>query len=62
MRLPTLIHLLESARTLSGCQRVRVLGSSALLASFPTLGEAGGPLEFSYERQSNSAINLPSGP
>ena len=48
MRLPVLIHLVQAAQTLSRCQRVCVLGSSSLLASFPELGEPGAPLEFSY--------------
>lgn len=49
MRLPALIHLLESVKGLSRCERILVLGSSALLASFPELGETGGPLELSYD-------------
>lgn len=49
MRLPALIHLLEAVKSLSSCERVRVLGSSALLARFPELGESGGPLELSYD-------------
>lgn len=49
MRLQALIHLTEAVRTLSGSQRIRVLGSSALLARFPELGEGGGPLEISFD-------------
>ena len=49
MRLSALKHLGEAVRALGGIQRVRVLGSSALLASFPELGEAGGPLEISFD-------------
>jgi hypothetical protein len=49
MRLPALKHLVESVRVLGRCEHIRVLGSSALLASFPELGEAGGPLELSYD-------------
>ncbi len=49
MRLPALIHLLTAARSISQCDRIRVLGSSALLPSFPELGEPGQPLEVSYD-------------
>ncbi len=49
MRLQALIHLTEAVRALSGSQRIRVLGSSALLARFPELGEGGGPLELSFD-------------
>lgn len=49
MRLPSLKHLIESTVALSRCERVRVLGSSALLASFPDLGDAGQPLELSFD-------------
>lgn len=49
MRLPALIHLLAAARSISQCDRIRVLGSSALLVSFPQLGEPGQPLEVSYD-------------
>ncbi len=49
MRLPALIHLLEATRALSHCERIVVLGSSSLLASFPHLGETGQPLEVSYD-------------
>ncbi len=49
MRLPALIHLLTAACSISQCDRIRVLGSSALLPSFPELGEPGQPLEVSYD-------------
>ena len=49
MRLPALRHLIEAVQTLGRSEQVRVLGSSALLASFPELGEAGGPLELSFD-------------
>jgi len=49
MRLPALNHLLGAVRSLARAERIRVLGSSALLASFPELGEAGGPLELSFD-------------
>ena len=49
MQLPALIHLLESARAIGRCDRIIVFGSSALLASFPELGDAGRPLELSYD-------------
>jgi len=49
MRLPALKHLLGAVQSLARAQRIRVLGSSALLASFPELGEAGGPLELSFD-------------
>jgi len=49
MRLPALNHLVAATQALSHCERIRVLGSSALLASFPELGNAGQPLELSYD-------------
>jgi len=49
MRLPSLIHLLTAASSISQCDRIRVLGSSALLVSFPELGDSGQPLEVSYD-------------
>ena len=49
MRLPALKHLLGAVQALARAQRICVLGSSALLASFPELGEAGGPLELSFD-------------
>jgi hypothetical protein len=42
-------HLLGAVQSLARPGRICVLGSSALLASFPELGEAGGPLEFSFD-------------
>jgi hypothetical protein len=49
MRLPALKHLVEAVHALAHSERICVLGSSALLASFPELGEAGGPLETSFD-------------
>ena len=49
MRLPALNHLLGAVQALARAGRIRVLGSSALLASFPELGETGGPLELSFD-------------
>ena len=49
MRLPALKHLLAAVQSLARAERIRVLGSSALLASFPELGEAGGPLELTFD-------------
>ena len=49
MRLPALKHLVEAVYALARSKRICVLGSSALLGSFPELGEAGGPLEMSFD-------------
>lgn len=49
MRLPALKHLLGAVQSLARPERIYVLGSSALLASFPELGEASGPLELSFD-------------
>ena len=49
MRLPALNHLLGAVQSLARAKRISVLGSSALLASFPELGEPGGPLELSFD-------------
>jgi hypothetical protein len=49
MRLPALRHLLQAVQSLARPERIRVLGSTALLASFPDLGEPGGPLELTYD-------------
>jgi hypothetical protein len=49
MRLPALIHLLGAVQSLARPERICLLGSSALLASFPDLGEKGGPLELSFD-------------
>ena len=49
MRLSALKHLIEATQALGHPQRIRVLGSSALLASFPELGEPGQPLEISFD-------------
>ncbi len=49
MRFLSLIHLLEAVASLVHPEEITVLGSSALLAADATLGEPGGPLEFSYD-------------
>lgn len=49
MRLRSLIHLLEAAQSLVHPERIVVLGSSSLLPIEPSLGEAGQPLEVSYD-------------
>ena len=49
MRLPALKHLVAAVQALARSERICVLGSSALLGSFPELGEAGGPLELSFD-------------
>jgi len=49
MRLSALKHLVEAVHALARSQRICVLGSSALLGRFPELGEAGGPLEMSFD-------------
>ena len=49
MRLQALNHLAAAVQAVSRCQRLRVLGSSALLVSFPELGEENGPLAVSYD-------------
>jgi len=49
MRLSALKHLLSAVQALAAANRVRVFGSSALLASFPELGEPSGPLEKTFD-------------
>jgi hypothetical protein len=49
MRLPALKHLVEAVHALAHSERICVLGSSALLGSFPELGEVAGPLELSFD-------------
>jgi hypothetical protein len=49
MRLSALKHLVEAVHALAHSERIYVLGSSALLGSFPELGEPGGPLELSFD-------------
>ncbi len=49
MRLPALKHLVEAVHGLARSQRIYVLGSSALLGSFPDLGDIGGPLETTFD-------------
>ena len=45
MRLSALTHVIDSVRSLTRCESVTVLGSAALLATQPDLGEADGPVE-----------------
>lgn len=49
MRLPALKHLVQAVHALARSDRICVLGSSALLGSFPDLGQPGGPLEVSFD-------------
>lgn len=49
MRLPALKHLVAAVHALARSERICVPGLSALLSSFPELGEAGGPLELSFD-------------
>jgi hypothetical protein len=49
MRLSALKHLVAAVQGIAASRRIRVLGSSALLASFPQLGESGGPLEKTFD-------------
>jgi hypothetical protein len=49
MRLQFLTHLIEAVSVLARPCRVIVLGSSALLATHPELGEPGQPLELSLD-------------
>ena len=49
MRLSALKHLTEAVRSLAQSRQVRILGSSALLASFPQLGKSGDPIEASFD-------------
>lgn len=49
MRVSALIHLVEAVHALAKSDRICVLGSSALLGSFPDLGEAGGPIDLTYD-------------
>jgi hypothetical protein len=49
MRLPFLIHLLESVCAIARPQRIVILGSSSLLPKHPALGGPGGPLEISLD-------------
>jgi hypothetical protein len=49
VRLESLIHVVKVAVAITPGRRIIVLGSSSLLASFPELGEADGPLETSYD-------------
>src|SRR2546421_12172378 len=49
MRFRTLKHLIDSAKALAQPQRIVIIGSSSLLPERPELGEAGQPLENSYD-------------
>jgi hypothetical protein len=49
MRFRSLTHLLEVVSAVAHPQQITVLGSSALLAIDPSLGETGEPLELSYD-------------
>jgi hypothetical protein len=49
MRLRSLKHLIETVKAMAHPKRIIVLGSSALLATKPGLGEAGKPLEFTFD-------------
>jgi hypothetical protein len=49
MRIPFLIHLLDSVAALARPRRIVILGSSSLLPQYPELGEAGHPLEVSLD-------------
>ncbi len=49
MRFLSLIHLLEATLALSRPDRIYLLGSASLLASFPELGDLPSPLENTYD-------------
>jgi hypothetical protein len=49
MQLHALRHLVEAVRALSRSEKILVVGSSSLLASFPDLGDDGGPLTTTYD-------------
>ncbi len=49
MRLSALKHLTDAVQALGHCTQIIVLGSSALLVSFPETGEHGGPLEQTFD-------------
>lgn len=49
MRLSALKHLIVAVQGIAASQRIHVLGSSALLVSFPELGESNGPLEKTFD-------------
>src|ERR1041385_1267625 len=49
MRLPALKHLISAVQGIAASQRVIVLGSSALLGTFPQLGDPDGPLEKTFD-------------
>ncbi len=62
MRPQALTHIVAAARALIRGESIIVVGSSALLARFPDLGETGRPLEASFdveiirERLANTAM------
>jgi len=49
MHLRSLKHLVDIVRAVSQADRIVIIGSSSLLAANPELGEAGQPLETSYD-------------
>lgn len=49
MHLQALRHLGEAAIAMTRCERIVIVGSSAVLLSDPTLGEPGGLLETSFD-------------
>ncbi len=49
MRFQSLVRITKETSALAAGRRLVVLGSSSLLASFPELGEAAGPLESSFD-------------
>ncbi len=49
MNLEAVQHLIRSAQALAEGRSILVLGSASLLASFPELGRAGGPLASTYD-------------
>ena len=49
MQLRSLKDLLRAVQAMVQPERITVLGSSALLATDPQLGEAGGPLQISFD-------------
>lgn len=49
MTLAALQHLIRAAQALAEDQPLLVLGSASLLASFPHLGDDGGPLASTFD-------------
>ena len=56
MRLRSLIQLLEATRALVHPDRIVIIGSSSLLPTHPDLGEAGQPLETSYDSRTPDIV------